>query len=106
MSSLDVSCDGKTVYPESNGHVVTKVWDTGIRVVVPPNQFCWFLPTSEFKQVVLQSLSDQPEEPQPLILTCKKPQVRLRQGRPIGALQFLQALKPATSVILQWEHKE
>jgi hypothetical protein len=109
MSSLDVNCDGSKVYPEFSGHIVTKTWDTGIRVVVPPDQFCWFLPadTSKFRQVVLPFVPENMDQQQPLILTCKKKlQVRVKQGKALGTLHFFKAIEAAHSIKLEWDHKE
>ena len=66
MSSSLVNCDGSGVFPDFTGPV-PKVWDTGIYIVVPEDQFCWFLPanTNKWKQVLLRASPD----PQPLVLT-------------------------------------
>jgi hypothetical protein len=103
MSNSALTCDSSGgVFAEFSGPI-SKTWDTGIRVQVSPDQFCWFLPTnsSKFRQVVLRCLPDQ--QPQPLILFSKKPQCWVKKGKLLGTLHFLKGLELEKSIKLVWE---
>lgn len=104
MCSSVSNCDGSGVFAEFSGPI-SKMWDTGIRIEVPTDQFCWFLPAkpSKFKQVVLRSLPKEQQQQQPLILSCKQAQCRVKKGKLLGTLHFLKGLEVEKSVKLEWE---
>ena len=103
MSNSLVSCDGSGLFAEFNGPV-PKVWDTGIRIAVPVDQFCWFLPanTNKWKQVLLRFSP----EPQPLVLRGRFAINNVKRKKLLGTLQFLKGIQVEKSVKLEWKEDE
>lgn len=90
------------MFPDFTGPV-PKVWDTGIYIVVPEDQFCWFLPanTNKWKQVLLRASPD----PQPLVLTGRSrvQRYQVKKGKLLGSLHFLKGIEVEKSVKLEWK---
>jgi hypothetical protein len=96
VTSSLVSCDGMTVNSCIAGLVPRKL-DTGIRVVVPQNQLCYFLPINErkFKKVIF---SPSPA-PQPLYLKSYSG-ARLKKDKLLGVIQFVTVNR---AIKLEWQ---
>lgn len=94
-----MSCDGSLVTANFAGLMARKL-DSGLQVVVPPGQLCYFLPLKgkKLKKVVFP----ESQEPQPLVF---KPYdvYRVKHQEPLGILQFV-TVNPV--VKLEWRYQE
>jgi hypothetical protein len=99
MGSSFVTCDGSTVVSNFSG-IVPRSWDTSIRILVPENQICLFVPknTKKFKNRLMRAGA--PGQEQALIMKSHTPEMRMKENRVLGHLYFLSIAPTPT---LQWD---